>query len=115
MRLCLVILFAAALPLSVMAAPVSPAAALHNIGGVMTVEGIASITTPSTGTVTFVEISVPENGVTLQGVILDGDRGKFPDLASYNGKKVQLTGPVQTFKGMMRIILTRPDQMKLAP
>jgi hypothetical protein len=27
---------------------------------------------------------------------------------------VQLTGPVQTFKGMMRIILTRPDQMKLA-
>jgi DNA/RNA endonuclease YhcR with UshA esterase domain len=113
-RLCFVILFAAALPLRAMAAPVSPADALHNIGGVMTVEGIASITTPSTGTVTFVEISVPGNSVTLQGVIYDGDHGKFSDLASYNGKKVQLTGPVQTFKGEMRIILRGPDQLKLA-
>ena len=114
MRLCLVMLFAAALSLRAMAAPVSPADALHNIGGVMTVEGVASITTPSTGTVTFVEISVPGNSVTLQGVIYDGDHGKFSNLASYNGKKVQLTGAVQTFKGALRIILRGPDQLKLA-
>jgi DNA/RNA endonuclease YhcR with UshA esterase domain len=105
----------AALPLSAMGAPVSPAYAVQRIGGeVMTVEGIASISTPSTGTVTFVEVGVPGNSAIVQGVILDGDRSKFPDLASYNGKKVQITGSTSTFKGTMRIILNSPDQLKLA-
>ena len=115
MRVCFAALFLAALPVCAMAAPVSPAEAVQRIGGgVMTVEGIASISTPSTGTVTFVEVGVPGNSAIVQGVILDGDRGKFPDLASYNGKKVQITGSTQTFKGTMRIVLTSPDQLKLA-
>jgi DNA/RNA endonuclease YhcR with UshA esterase domain len=115
MRACFAALFLAALPVCSMAAPVSPAEAVQRIGGgVMTVEGIASISTPSTGTVTFVEVGVPGNSAIVQGVILDGDRGKFPDLISYNGKKVQITGSTQTFKGTMRIVLTSPDQLKLA-
>jgi hypothetical protein len=115
MRACLAALLFAAIPACAMAAPVSPAEAVQRIGGgVMTVEGIASISTPSTGTVTFVEVGVPGNSAIVQGVILDGDRGKFPDLASYNGKKVQITGSTQTFKGTMRIVLSSPDQLKLA-
>ena len=115
MRVCFAALVLAALPVCAMAAPVSPAEAVQRIGGgVMTVEGIASISTPSTGTVTFVEVGVPGNSAIVQGVILDGDRGKFPDLASYNGKKVQITGAVQTFKGVLRIGLSSPDQLKVA-
>jgi DNA/RNA endonuclease YhcR with UshA esterase domain len=115
MRVCFAALFLAALPVCAMAAPVSPAEAVQRIGGgVMTVEGIASISTPSTGTVTFVEVGLPGNSAIVQGVILDGDRGKFPDLASYNGKKVQITGSTQTFTGTMRIVLSSPDQLKLA-
>ena len=115
MRVCFAALFLAALPACAMAAPLSPAEAVQRIGGgVMTVEGIASISTPSTGTVTFVEVGVSGNSAIVQGVILDGDRGKFPDLASYNGKKVQITGSTQTFKGTMRIVLTSTDQLKLA-
>jgi hypothetical protein len=105
MRMCFVVLLATTLPLRAMAVPVSPAEVLHHIGAVMTVEGVASITTPSTGTVTFVEVSVRGNNAILRGVIYDGDHAKFSDLAGYNGKKVQLTGPVQTFKGALRIIL----------
>jgi hypothetical protein len=114
MRVCLAALLFAALPACAMAAPLSPLEALHHIGGgVMTIEGIASISTPSTGTVTFVEVGDPGNSAIVQGVILDGDHGKFPDLASYNGKKVQITGSVQTFKGVLRIVLSSPDQLKL--
>lgn len=113
MRTGLVSLLLAALPFRAMAAPISPLEALEHIGAVMTVEGVARVTTPSTGTVSFVEISVPENSTTVQGVIYAGDRGKFSDLASYDGKKVQLTGPVQTFKGSLRIYLRLPDQLKL--
>jgi DNA/RNA endonuclease YhcR with UshA esterase domain len=115
MRICLAALFLAALPGGAMAEPVSPAYAVQRIGGgVMTVEGIASISTPSTGTVTFVEVGMPGNSAIVQGVILGGYRGKFPDLASYNGKKVQITGSTSTFKGTMRIFLNSPDQLKLA-
>jgi DNA/RNA endonuclease YhcR with UshA esterase domain len=114
MRVWLAALLFGVLPVRVIAAPVSPLEALHHIGGVMTIEGIASISTPSTGTVTFVEVGDPGNSAIVQGVILDGDHGKFPDLASYNGKKVQITGSVQTFKGVLRIFLNSPDQLKLA-
>jgi DNA/RNA endonuclease YhcR with UshA esterase domain len=115
MRVCFAALLLAALPMCAMADPVSPAYAVQRIGGgVMTVEGIASISTPSTGTVTFVEVGDPANSAIVQGVILEGDRGKFPDLASYNGKKVQITGSTHTFKGTMRINLISPDQLKLA-
>jgi len=114
MRTYFVALFIAALPLRAMAAPVSPAEAMLHIGAVMTVEGIASISTPSTGTVTFVEVGLPGNSATVQGVIYGGDHDKFSDLGSYNGKKVQLTGAVQTFKGAVRIVLRGPDQLKLA-
>ena len=113
MRIAVLALLLAALPWRAIAAPISPAQALEHIGAVMTVEGVASVTTPSTGTVTFVEISTPGNGVTLQGVIYAGDHDKFADIASYNGKTVQLTGPVQTFKGELRIYLRSPDQLKL--
>ncbi len=114
MRICIAALFFVALPSGAMAEPVSPAYAVQRIGGgVMAVEGIASISTPRTGTVTFVEVSVPGNSAIVQGVLLDGYRGKFPDLAGYNGKKVQITGSTYTFKGTMRINLSSPDQLKL--
>ena len=115
MRSCFIALFISALPVCAMAAPVSPAEAVQRIGGgFMTVEGVASISTPSTGTVTFVEVGVPGNNAIVQGVIYEGDRTKFPDLANYNGKKVQITGSTSTFKGMMRIVLSSPDQLKLS-
>jgi predicted extracellular nuclease len=113
MRICLIAFLFAGLSLQAVAAPISPGEALVHIGGLVTVEGIASVSTPSTGTVTFVEVSMPGNGATVQGVIYVGDQRNFSDLASYNGKKVQLTGPVQTFKGALRIVLRTQDQLKL--
>jgi hypothetical protein len=113
MRICLIAFLLASLPLHAVAAPISPGEAVRYVGEVVTVEGIASVSTPSTGTVSFIEVGIPGNSATVIGVASAGNGSKFTDLARYNGKKVEMTGAVQSFKGAMRMILRTPDQLKL--
>jgi hypothetical protein len=97
------------------AAPIRPDEAELYAGKVMSVEGIAHVSKPNTGTVTFIEVSIPGNAATVTGIVYSGDEPKFPRRMDYGSKKVDITGALQHFKGTLRIVLIKPDQIKLVP
>jgi DNA/RNA endonuclease YhcR with UshA esterase domain len=54
--------------------------------------------------------SYPDNAFTA--VIFADDAGKFPNLSALNGKTVDITGPVQLYKGTPEILLKDAAQLK---
>jgi hypothetical protein len=105
----------AALPLSAAAAPIKPEVAELYAGREATIEGTAHVFKPNTGTVTFIEVSVPGNPATVTAIVMSGDEPKFPNLKDYDGKKVDITGVLTHFMGTLRIVLIKPEQLKLVP
>jgi DNA/RNA endonuclease YhcR with UshA esterase domain len=110
-----VAVFLAALTSSAATEPIKPEVAELYAGREATVGGTAHVSKPNTGTVTFIEVSVPGNPATVTGIVMSGDEPKFPNLKDYDGKKIDITGVLQHFKGTLRIVLIRPDQIKLVP
>jgi DNA/RNA endonuclease YhcR with UshA esterase domain len=105
----------ATLPLSAAAAPIRPDEAELYAGRIASVEGIAHVSKPNTGTVTFIEVNVPGNAATVTGIVMSGDEPKFPNLMEYEGKKVDIAGALTHFKGTLRIVLIKSEQLKLVP
>ena len=85
---------------------VSPDQAGQHVGGTVTVEGIASITTASSGA-----IIITLGDKNFSAVILANSAGAFRDIAALNGKLVDITGTVQMFQGKPEIILNSPNQI----
>jgi DNA/RNA endonuclease YhcR with UshA esterase domain len=83
-----------------------------HVGQTVTVEGSVSNVHQIPNGITFIDIGgrYPDNAFTA--VILAGDAKKFPDVTSFNGKTVDVTGVVQLYKGKPEIALTDPAQIK---
>ena len=91
---------------------ISPADAKTHVGQIVTVEGaVGNISAGRTGT-TFIDVGgrFPDNN--FAAVIFAADRSKFPDLKAFDGKIVDITGPVSLYRGKPEIILKSADQMK---
>lgn len=114
------LIFAAAISLAAelslapaLAQPIAPSEAEAHAGQSVTVEGTASAVRASpSGRATFIDIdgAYPDNSFTA--VIFAKDAGKFSNLNSLDGKTVDVTGPVQLYKGRPEIIVTETAQLK---
>ena len=102
----------AAAPAPAQSATVTPAEAKAHVGQTVTVEGaVSDVHTVATG-VTFIDLGghYPDNAFTA--VIFAANAGKFPNVSALNGKTVDITGPVQLYKGTPEILLNDAAQIK---
>ncbi len=95
-----------------LAQTVQPTDAQAHVGQTVTVEGSVSNVHQIPSGITFNDIGglYPDNAFTA--VILAADAKKFPDVTSFNGKTVDVTGAVQLYKGKPEILLTDAAQIK---
>jgi hypothetical protein len=96
-----------------LAQPIPPAEAEAHAGQSVTVEGTASeVHASPSGRATFINIggAYPNNAFTA--VIFAKDAGKFSNLSALEGKIVDVSGPVQLYKGKPEIIVTDAAQLK---
>jgi hypothetical protein len=92
--------------------PISPHKALFNEGEAVMVEGIASIRPDPQRLGTDIDLDGEHS--PFLGYILAGHDTQFPNLASYAGKKVVITGVVQFYLGRAEVKMTSAKQLKLA-
>lgn len=92
------------------AATVAPTEAGHYAGQKVTVEGVANVTTTQGG-VTFIDLGGAGRNAPFTGFIAKEDAARFPNLGSYTGRTVDITGTVRTFRGRPEIVLTDPAQI----
>ena len=92
---------------------VSAADAAAHTGQTATVEGVVSNVHQSSGGTVFLDLggSFPNN--TFAAVIFPSDTSKFPEVNSLSGKKVDITGPIQEYRGKPEIILKSANQLKV--
>jgi DNA/RNA endonuclease YhcR with UshA esterase domain len=91
---------------------VAPADAKTHVGQTVTVEGtVSDVHTVASG-VTFIDMGgrYPDNAFTA--VIFAADAGKFPNVSALDGKTVDVTGPVQIYKGTAEILVKDAAQIK---
>jgi exonuclease VII large subunit len=53
----------------------------------------------------------PDNKLT--GVVFKKDADKFENVKDYEGKKVELTGKLELYKGKPQIVLKKKEQLKI--
>jgi DNA/RNA endonuclease YhcR with UshA esterase domain len=92
--------------------PISPHEALFNEGEAVTVEGIASIRKDPQRL--GIDIDLDGEHSPFLGYIIAGHDAQFPNLASYAGKMVDITGVVQFYLGRAEVKMTSAKQLKLA-
>ena len=80
---------------------------------VVIVKGVVTqISTPKSGVIYLnLDGKYPDNKLTA--VILKRDAENFSDVKLYEGKKVEITGKLQEYKGRLEIVLKTPEQIKL--
>jgi DNA/RNA endonuclease YhcR with UshA esterase domain len=101
-----------AMPALAQTQTVMPADVKAHVGQTVTVEGaVSDVHTVGSG-VTFIDMGgrYPDNAFTA--VIFAADAGKFPNVSALNGKTVDITGPVQLYKGTPEILLNEAAQVK---
>ncbi len=82
-----------------------------HIGETASVRGtLIEVFTSKTGTV-FLDFCESYKSCTFSGVIFSSDAKKFPDLESYVGQQVTLTGKISSYQGKAEIILDSPSQL----
>ena len=93
------------------AAFIAPTEASKHIGETATVEGRASVYQAKDGT-TFVDLGGVGRAAPFYGVIFSDKRGAFPNVVSYDGRVVDISGRVRLYRGTPEIILERANQLK---
>src|ERR1700678_1246461 len=92
--------------------PISPHDALLNEGQCVVVEGIASIRKDPQRLGTDIDLDGEHS--PFLGYIIAGNEAQFPNLTSYAGKLVNITGVVQFYLGRAEVKMTSASQLKLA-
>jgi hypothetical protein len=92
--------------------PISPHEALLDEGQCVVVEGVASIRKDPQRLGTDIDLDGERS--PFLGYIIAGHDARFPNLASYAGKRVDITGVVQFYLGRAEVKMTSAPQLKLA-
>jgi hypothetical protein len=88
-------------------------AAAH-VGETATVEGRVSVSkTP--GGETYLDIGGTGNSAPFSGYVSRWNRSEFQDVDKLDGKNVQITGRISTFREKPEIFLTDPGQVAVKP
>ena len=85
-----------------------------HIGQTATVEGKVSVNRTSGGE-TYLDIGGDGASAPFSGYVSRWNRGKFQDVDKLDGKTVQITGRISTFRDKPEIFLTDPSQIAVKP
>ena len=89
---------------------IAAADAKAHVGQTVTVEGVVSeVHTAASGRATFIDIGGRYPNNTFTAVIFSRD---VSNVDAFNGKTVDITGPVRLHNGRPEIILDDPGQIK---
>lgn len=62
---------------------------------------------------TFLDFCSSYQGCPFSSVVFSSDKSKFGNINQYEGKTVEITGLIKTYKGAAEIILNNPNQIKI--
>lgn len=62
---------------------------------------------------TFLNFCSSYQGCPFSSVVFSSDKSKFGNINQYEGKTVEITGLIKTYKGSAEIILNSPGQIKI--
>lgn len=62
---------------------------------------------------TFLDFCSNYQGCPFSSVVFSSDKNKFGNINQYEGKTVEITGLIKTYKGSAEIILNNPGQIKI--
>jgi DNA/RNA endonuclease YhcR with UshA esterase domain len=93
-------------------APISADQARAHIGETATVTGQVSLHRTRAGE-TYLDLDGSGDGAPLSAYISRWNAVKFQDAAKLDGKQVQITGRIATFRGRPEIFLTDPGQIAI--
>ncbi|MFX4296596.1 nucleotide-binding protein [Pseudosulfitobacter pseudonitzschiae] len=83
------------------------------IGQEMTVEGVVSQVSSSSGGTTFINFGGRYPNHTFYGVIFRNSASHFSGVHALEGKTVAISGTLKLYKGKPQIILSSPNQIKV--
>ncbi len=92
---------------------ISPREASHHIGEQVTVEGVVSQVSTSSGGTTFVNFGGRYPNHIFYAVLFRKRAHQFPNLHALEGRPVAISGMIELYKGKSQIILITPSQIKL--
>lgn len=92
---------------------ITPGAASSYVGQTVTIRGFVGDVHVTRGGVTFIDMGgrYPDNAFTA--VIFDEDKMEFPNVASLDGRTIEITGRVRLHRGKPEIVLRSAEQMKV--
>jgi RecJ-like exonuclease len=88
-------------------------AAAH-VGETATVEGRVSVSKTAGGE-TYLDIGGTGSSAPFSAYVSRWNRNAFPDVDKLDGKNVQVTGRISTFRDRPEIFLTNPGQIAVKP
>jgi len=94
--------------------PIDYTLATNFIGENKTVRGkVVKVYYSAKSDTTFLNFCSSYNGCPFSSVVFSSDKNKFGDINQYEGKTVEITGLIATYKGSAEIILKSPSQIKI--
>ena len=98
---------------SAQAETISPPEASHHIGDSITVEGVVSQVSTSSGGTTFINFGGRYPNHVFYAVIFRSNLNQFAGVQALQGRAVAISGTVELYKGKPQIILLSPEQIEL--
>ena len=92
------------------AATYSPTDAGKHIGESATVEGVANVYVSSGGTI-FIDLGGSGRSAPFTGVIFKDKASAIPNVNSYSGKTVDLSGTIKEYRRKPEIVIEGPGQI----
>lgn len=111
-------IIALALSLSVtpaLSATISTGEASSHVGQYATVEGVVGEVKTSKGGTTFIDLDGHYPNEALSGVIFSSDTAAVGDISKLTGKKIDMSGTIQLYRGRPEIIVKSRGQIREVP
>jgi len=86
-----------------------------NIGNSVKVEGVVSEVYASRGGTVFVDLDGAYPNEPFTAVIFADDVSSVGDLSAFDGKRVDVSGTIQLYRGRPEIVVSSREQIALAP
>ena len=93
------------------AEPLTARDAFRHVGETAQVRGRATLTFMPSGEV-YIDLDGQGEHAPLTGYISRWNRAKFQDLSALNGRMVELSGQIDTFRSQPEIFLQDPAQLR---
>lgn len=91
---------------------VTPAETGKHLGELVTVEGTVDQVRVSGAETTYLDLGGRYPDHAFSAVVFKSRRAQFPDLESYEGRLVRVTGVVQRYFEKPEIVLSEPGQLR---